>query len=232
MPQTFAIGDIHGQYSRLLKLLARLGDLADPGDSLVLVGDYVDRGPDSRGVLDHLIALHDGGWDGPVITLRGNHEAIMMEAIMSPKSEHEWFRNGGWDTVISYTAGAQVRNWRPFVPAPHLELLAALQPWYEDEHAIYVHAGMRPGVAPAESREEDLYWIREEFINSDYAWDKVVVFGHTPQYEATGQTIIDLERMPWRPLDRPEKIGIDTGVAYGGPLTAVVLPDREFISVR
>ncbi len=231
--RTFAIGDIHGHTSKLRKLLGKLRERAEPGDSIVFVGDYIDRGPDSRGVIDIVLELRQGKWEGPVVSLKGNHEVLMIDSLSrKPLMEEDWLRNGGWDTMSSYTSGAPNRRWTAFVPPSHLEFLEGLQNWHEDEHALYVHAGIPPGVPVAEAREEDLLWIREPFLESDYQWEKVVVFGHTPQYDKPAGLVIDLDKMPWRPLDRPEKIGIDTGAAYGGPLSAVMLPEREFFSAR
>jgi len=231
--RTFAIGDIHGHLSKLRKLLGQLRERAASGDTLLFLGDYVDRGPDSRGVIDLVLELQQGGWDGPVVALSGNHEVLMLDSLSGrPVMEEDWLRNGGWDTMSSYTSGAPTGRWTTFVPPGHREFLASLRTWYEDEHAIYVHAGIPPGTPVARASDDDLLWIREPFLESDYAWEKVVVFGHTPQYEPPTTLILDREKLPWRPLNRPEKIGIDTGAAYGGPLTAVMLPEREFFSAR
>lgn len=202
---------------------------AQPGDALVFVGDYIDRGPDSRGVLDQVLALRAGGWNGPVTPLRGNHEAMMLDFISDdPQLDPEvWIRNGGLETIASYTGRGWTWDWQSELPEEHLELLHSLPLWHEDENGIYVHAGFYPGCDPAAASEEECLWIREAFLDSDYAWPKVVVFGHTPQYDRSGPAPADLSQMPWRPLVRPEKIGIDTGAAYGGPLSAVILPDRE-----
>lgn len=232
--RTFVVGDIHGYASKLRKLLPKLHDQAEAGDTLVFIGDYIDRGPDSRGVVDLVLEQSLGGWNGPVVTLRGNHEILMLDALEKrPRYGFDnWMQNGGVETIGSYTGGRVARNWLDAVPPPHLELLRSLRDWYEDEHGIYVHAGLRPGAAPADCDEDAWQWIRGEFIDSDYHWGKVVVFGHTPQYAEYDRPIIDPRDLPWRPLNRPEKIGIDTGAAYGGPLSAVILPDREFLSAR
>lgn len=232
--RTFAIGDVHGYTQPLHQLLRQLKERAAPGDTLVFVGDYVDRGPDSRGVIDTVIELANGGWNGPVIPLRGNHEELMTDAL-SKRPRYgldSWLTMGGYETVCSYTGGEVSKKWFTSVPKLHAEFLVGLRSWWEDEHAFYVHAGLQPGAHPEELDDDVLLWAREEFIKSEYAWEKVVVFGHTPQYEPPTTTVIDLEKLPWRPLNRPEKIGIDTGVAYGGLLTAVILPEREFVSVR
>jgi serine/threonine protein phosphatase 1 len=232
--RTFAVGDIHGHLKKLQAVLAHVRQRAEPGDTLLFIGDYVDRGPDSRGVIDLVRELANGGWDGPVVTLKGNHEALMLD-YLSPKPAFDpfvWLENGGEETIASYTGDGHTIRWEHHVPAEHRDFLEGLKTWYEDEHAIYVHAGLDPGKRPEEVGEDILLWIRDEFILSPYRWEKPVVFGHTPQHDRPRFPVLSVSRLPWRPLNRPEKIGIDTGAAYGGPLTAVILPDREFLSSR
>jgi serine/threonine protein phosphatase 1 len=232
--RTFVVGDIHGHLRKLRGLLGQLRWEAAPGDALVFVGDYIDRGPDSRGVIDLVLEQAGSGWNGPVSTLKGNHEVLMLD-FMAPRPEIDpevWRENGAVETALSYSPQGWSSTWTEAVPPEHVEFLHSLKAWHEDEHGIYVHAGIRPGLSPEESSEDDLLWIREEFIDSDYRWPKVVVFGHTPQHERVLIRPRDPAKLPWRPLDRPEKIGIDTGAGWGGPLTAVMLPDRRFFSVR
>lgn len=234
--RTFVVGDIHGHVDPLRRLLGEIRPRARQGDSLVFIGDYIDRGPDSKGVIDLVIEQQSGAWDGPVVTLKGNHEAYMMDVCSTRPTYtvESWLKSmGGDETVMSYTQGElNIKKFMNVFPRSHLDWFVALKSWHEDENGIYVHAGLRPGERPEEADEETLLWIREEFLTSDYAWDKVVVFGHTPQYDQPVGLVMDLERLPWRPLIRNEKIGVDTGIAYGGFLTAVILPDREFVSVR
>ena len=231
--RTFAVGDIHGHAGKLRLLLSRLRERAAPGDALIFVGDYIDRGPDTRGVIELVMQAARGGWDGPVTTLRGNHETLLLEQFhRRPRYGLDlWLRNGGEETLASYGVPRLNRRWKEAIPREHLDFLSDLQFWHEDEHGIYVHGGLMPGFHPSELEEETLLWIREPFISSPYRWEKVVVFGHTPQHEEGGNRL-DLDTVVWRPLNRPEKIGLDTGAGYGGPLTAVQLPEREFISVE
>lgn len=226
------VGDIHGYLEKLEKLLPELKARAEPGDSLVFVGDYVDRGPHSRGVVDRVLELMHGGWPGPVFPLKGNHEELLLD-FLSRRPRYEpgiWIQNGGRETIFSYSGSPDRRTFASALPEEHLDFFQELLSWHADENGIYVHAGLVPGLAPDDCTDEDLLWIREAFIESDYEWDRVVVFGHTPQFDPAAEAARESGRIPWRPLNRPEKIGIDTGAAYGGPLTAVILPEREFVS--
>lgn len=229
-PRTFAIGDVHGQTEKLRKLLAKLKALAASGDALVFIGDLIDRGPDSRGSINLVLEQLGGGWPGPVTVLKGNHEAMLLSGLDGDPefTRDAWFRYGGISTLQSYGVGWQEEEWQGSIPAGHVGFLRSLKTWHRDAHGIYVHAGLHPGQAPEETGEEILLWTREAFYTSDHEWDLPVVFGHTPMYEPP----VAMNRQPaWRPMLRTEKIGIDTGAGYGGPLTAVVLPQREFVFV-
>lgn len=243
--RTFVIGDIHGWAGSLEQLLTLLRPRAAGGDSLVFLGDYVDRGPASRQVVEQVLAEREQ-WPGPVVTLKGNHEAMMLEALAtwrdSPIAPYEWLRGAdGAATVLSYCESITMPAFEAALPAAHREFFETLALFHEDENGIYVHAGLEPGRAAADCGEETLLWIRDEFIDSDCDWGRPVVFGHTPQYElrVVGYLPSRRRRGPaeplreraWGPLDRPEKIGLDTGRGWGGPLTAVILPEREFVSV-
>lgn len=210
----------------LQKLLERLQTRAEPGDSLVLLGDYVDRGPDTRAVIDQVLALCDGGWNGPVSPLMGNHEELMLDA-MDGGTSTGWMQVGGGDTLRSYFGRRVPDRWPQKMPVRHVEFLRSLKRMHEDENGYYVHAGFRPGVAPHLQHPHDLLWIRDEFIESDYEWDKLVVFGHTPQYTRSADP---MQPPIWRPLKQKNKIGLDTGAGHGGPLTALELPQQATIA--
>ncbi len=206
----FAIGDVHGMLFKLERLLDRL-PLRKDRDQLVFVGDYVDRGPDSRGVIDRVLQLMEQGFQ--VVCLRGNHE-LMMENYLQDREAEFFLINGGAVTVHSYSVGND--GGQCLVPETHKNFLRGLKKFYETDDYLFVHAGFRPGVALEAQADEDVYWIRNEFISSDYDFGKRVIFGHTPFL---------------KPFVDRRKIGIDTGAVYGNKLTCVCLPDEVFYSV-
>ncbi len=201
-----AIGDIHGCNGLLKQLLSRVA--FDPlTDTLVFVGDYLDRGPDVRGVIETLIALKENSPN--VICLKGNHEQMFLDYYREGRGEELFLFNSGMSTLDSYGLTiAQARKGSGF-PEEHLRFLASLPLSHETEAYFFVHGGLRPGVPRSEQSPADLLWIRYEFIDSDRDFGRTVVFGHTPFPE---------------PLIEKNKIGIDTGAVYGGRLTCIELP--------
>jgi serine/threonine protein phosphatase 1 len=208
---TYVIGDVHGMLYKLEKLLDKI-PFRQNRDTIVFLGDYVDRGPHSKGVLDLILSLIDQGLH--IICLRGNHELMWLN-FMRNKDPHMFLCNGGYTTLLSYQESPG-RQKDVTVPGRHMALLQGMLPYYEMEDFILVHAGLRPDIPLAQQTEDDLYWIRDEFICSDYDFGKTLVFGHTP-------------------FDKPyvgkNRIGIDTGAVYGNKLTCVRLPDLVFYSV-
>jgi len=217
----YAIGDIHGQLEKLKEAHARIeADRArfrDLRAKVVHLGDYVDRGPDSKGVLDYLIkGVEDGK---PWINIIGNHDRLLQRFIETGKDRDglSWFnsRMGGTETLASYgvkkgmltrlkTLQAQAEV---AVPTKHMEFLRRAPLYHQTRELLFVHAGIRPGLPLEDQTEEDLIWIRDEFLTDTRNHGKIVVHGHTP-------------------VDEPEhhgnRIALDTGAAYGGPLTAAV----------
>jgi serine/threonine protein phosphatase 1 len=189
-----AVGDIHGCLHQLKTLMAQV--IPSPADQVVFLGDYVDRGPDSAGVLEYLLGFAK---DFPAtIFLRGNHEQMFSD-YLDGRNMTAFLINGGTKTLESYGIA---QKWP--VPESHRTFLETLVNAYETEGYIFVHAGMRPGVPLAKQDSIDLLWIRRDFINSDYDWGKTVVYGHTP-----------LEA----PFMTQTRLGIDTGCVYGRQLT-------------
>ena len=213
MRLTFAIGDIHGCRSLLTELLTRI-DPDPQADTIIVLGDFINRGPDSRGTIDLLLQLRERYRN--FIVLRGNHEQMLLDYLAGLNRDF-FLLVGGRETLTSYgvdpSAEADPDTW---LPAEHRALLTDLPTLYENEHGIYVHAGLQPGVHLSQQSTEWLLWVRDEFIKSFYDFGKPVVFGHTPFAD---------------PLLTANKIGIDTGAVYGGSLSCLILPDFKFVSV-
>ena len=203
----FAIGDIHGCIDKL-KILLGMIKLDWDKDLMVFLGDYVDRGPDSRGVIELLLDLKKEHADR-LIFLKGNHEWMFTQFLMG--EEHDLFLQiGGKETLESYS----IQKGKIDIPQSHWDFLDHLDLYFETNDYIFVHAGLRPYISISEQGPEDLLWIRSHFLKSSYDWGKRVIFGHTP----FSVPLIDVN-----------KVGIDTGAVYGGRLTCLVIPDFEFI---
>ena len=214
----FAIGDIHGCAAELEALLGGLRPEA--GDTLVCVGDYIDRGADSRGVIDMVMELANRP-DLATVFLRGNHEDMCLSYLGRGGHYGEaWMVNGGAATMRSYGLDARAAGEEAALgfPQKHLQFLERLPLWHRIDGFLVVHAGIRPDLPWEEQREEDLLWIREDFILAPHSLPDTIVFGHTPR-----RTVF---------VDLPYKIGIDTGCVYGGALTALELRERRLFQVR
>lgn len=217
----YAIGDVHGCLQQLVQLEDRIvADAAGAaGDRLIIMlGDLVDRGPDSAGVIDHMMRPPPAGFAR--LCLMGNHEAAMLEFLGRPRRGDGWLEFGGVETLLSYglsleqiqTASVSARQFRrlieTYLPDEHVQFLDALPLTIETPEAIFVHAGLRPGLPLGDQPETDLLWYRDDF-SADYAeFGKVVVHGHSIVEE---------------PLVAPYRIAIDTGCFATGRLTAVKL---------
>jgi serine/threonine protein phosphatase 1 len=213
--RVYAVGDLHGCADRLLMLHALIGAHmrdrpAPPHTVLLYLGDYVDRGPDSAGVLDLLL-------EPPplprteVVTLLGNHEVMMLDACdpqAHPGALPFWLDNGGAATLESYGLDPEAVPQVGALPADHLALLRRCPLSWEAGDYFFVHAGVRPGVALDRQDPFDLVWIREPFLSFAGELPRIVVHGHTPA------------RVP---EVRAHRIGIDTGACFGGDLTCLVL---------
>jgi serine/threonine protein phosphatase 1 len=223
--RVYAVGDVHGCLDRLESVHELIAaDLAErPTEQAVLVhlGDYVDRGPESAGVVARLA---EGGVlrDVSTVNLMGNHEHMMLAALATGDAEAAelWLANGGADSLVSWGVprSAQPREWPTYLPVPHLLFLRDLAVSHQAGGYLFVHAGIRPGIPLERQSRHDLMWIREPFLSSKQAFGPVVVHGHTPRQE---------------PVVRPNRIGIDTGAVMGGVLTCAVLEENRlgFITV-
>lgn len=206
--RVFIIGDVHGCLVMLQSMLEKI-NWRPERDRLVFIGDYIDRGGDSKGVIDLIIDLCRS--TGRVHCLMGNHEGIFLDYLnggdISP-----FLLNGGESTLNSYRKG-RVLDSETQIPEDHICFLKSLDHYIELKDYYVVHAGFRPGVRIEDQILQDLIWIRDPFIFSDYDFGKRVIFGHTPFSE---------------PLVMDNKIGLDTGAVYGNKLTCLELPSLKF----
>jgi len=224
--RVYAVGDIHGCRERLHKLheaIERDGAGAKGRKVIVYLGDYVDRGEDSAGVIEDLLSDRPAGFER--VFLKGNHEDFLLRSLEDKGALLPWLSNGGDSTCRAYgieptnppdgvkdLLGWLQRRLAEALPDRHRRFLQALKLTHGEGDYFFCHAGVRPGVSLDEQSEEDLLWMREPFLSSKQSLGKVVVHGHTP---ATG------------PERRANRIGIDTGACYGGSLTALVLEGDE-----
>jgi len=211
----YAIGDIHGHLDSLKRLMEKIQPDLEK-DQLVFIGDYIDRGPHSRGVVDYTLRLKNAAPPGKVICLKGNHEAMFLNFLKGNDIALFLF-NGGLSTIKDYWGD----NWDKIkalvLPPDHEAFFRELKLYYETPDYIFVHGGLKPGVPLEAQDEEDLLWIRGEFITAMDDFGRKVVFGHTPFRQ---------------PLVLPNKIGIDTGAVYGNVLTCLKLPQEQFFFDR
>jgi serine/threonine protein phosphatase 1 len=226
----YAIGDIHGESGKLDSLHAMIradaGGRAAKRRIAIYLGDYVDRGPDSAGVVDRLIADTLPGFVR--VFLMGNHEEFLLHFLEAANSMSAWSHNGGFQTLESYDTDLRGNDtwmadphelrdeFRSRLPQAHLRFFEALELFRIEGDYLFVHAGIRPGRLLEDQARTDLLWIREAFLYSDSDHGHIVVHGHTPR------ETVEI---------RPNRIGIDTGAVYGGKLTALVLEGetRDFL---
>lgn len=227
----YAIGDIHGSLlplRALHDLIREHAQLRPIGRKcLVYIGDYIDRGNDSRGVLDLLIQKPLTGFE--YVFLKGNHEIGLLRFLLHGENTLEWLAYGGIPTIYSYGAKppdpptdrdklvkARVDLARK-IPQEHLKFLTRLKPYHIEGDYLFVHAGIRPGVPIEKQSEDDMLWIRDDFLNATAPFEKFVVHGHS---------IVP------KPDIRPNRIAIDTGAFASGKLTCLILEGthQEFLT--
>lgn len=220
----YAIGDIHGcrdLLDRMIEAIRR--DLAaHPVDHALTItlGDYVDRGPDSRGVVERLAG---NPFPTRYVALKGNHEEMLAEFLRDPSVGETWLRNGGLETLHSYgidvgpmmrgrACGPTALSFEKALPPAHMAFFASLRVCLSLGRYFFCHAGVRPGVPFARQREHDLLWIRHEFLCHRTDFEKIVVHGHTPSL---------------MPEIRHNRINVDTGAFITGRLTCAVLEAEQ-----
>jgi serine/threonine protein phosphatase 1 len=219
MSLTYAIGDIHGALHKLQSLLARCEAHADGRPAtFVFVGDYIDRGPESSGVIRFLIEL-EAKMPGHVVALMGNHEAMALAVIDGTTPAANWLSQGGAATLRSYDVAHASE-----LPREHVDWMRSLRLSRDDGRRFFVHAGIDPQLPLAAQDEFDLLWIREPFLFDDRDYGRLIVHGHTPLLDG-------------KPDLRGNRLNLDTGAVFGGPLTAAVFADAatppvEFLQVE
>jgi len=225
----YVIGDIHGRADLLDQIAEKISlDIRQyPGPKCLTItlGDYIDRGPDSRGVLDRLAR---NPFPTSYVALKGNHEELFESFMQDPSIGHHWRRLGALETIHSYRVPVsalmtgqgfeEARNaLKLAVPNEHLRFLASLKTSLTIGEFFLCHAGVRPSVSLERQKVDDLLWIREEFLSSTMSFGKIVIHGHSP--------------VQW-PEVRPNRINIDTGAFATGRLTCLVVENgrpRRFL---
>lgn len=223
MNRIFVIGDIHGMYDKLISLLNKIihNYKFSNDDTMVFVGDYIDRGNESFEVVDYLVNLNKEYEN--IIFLMGNHEDMLLNCVRNNiESYHSpcklFMYNGGNKSIQNYKKnGYDLLKWK--IPESHKIFFQNLKLFYENDEIFISHAGIRPNISLDKQLKEDLLWIRDDFILSDRDFGKLIITGHTIFEEG--------------PLVQNNKICIDTGAfLQDGHLTNLILPDLEFINTK
>ena len=215
----FVIGDIHGCPDELRYLIEDLP--LETGDRLIFLGDYVDRGPDSKGVVSYLLELQKNStYD--FIFLKGNHEDMFLSYLGLPGQYGDMFLvNGGKVTLESYglpTTNSSAGELLARIPPPHLDFYKNLRNYYIAAPFLCVHAGIDPLKPLEDQTEADMFWIRNKFIYRSHMLPYIVLFGHTPQNDVF--------------YDLPYKIGLDTGLVYGNKLTCLETQEKMLYQIN
>ena len=216
---SFVIGDIHGCSDELRYLVDALP--VQPHDEIVFLGDYIDRGPDSCGVISYLIKLRDHFRENRLVFLKGNHEDMLLSYLeLSGRHGNMFLLNGGHATVESYGVAAEESSpdrLSAAISPDHLAFYQALNNYHVTKSYLCVHAGVNPLKTLPEQIDEDLMWIRHPFLYSSHVLPYTVLFGHTPQHSVL--------------YDLPYKIGLDTGLVYGNMLTCLNTDEKVLYQI-
>jgi len=211
----YIIGDIHGRLSKIEKIISQISSYIEADDSIIFLGDYIDRGPASFEVIEFLIEL---SVKYKTVFLTGNHENMFIRFVTKGDNYNNYIYNGGGYTIKSY-----IKNLGKFtLPESHMVFFNGLLFYYETDDFIAVHAGLNPGIDKLdEQKKYDMIWIREAFYDHPRKWDKTIIFGHTPTpyLNNSGSVYFDETR---------NIIGLDTNaMSEGYPLTCMRWPDKK-----
>lgn len=214
-----AIGDIHGCYDPLCELVEKKISIRHD-DRIVMLGDYIDRGFQSKAVIDYIIDLRGKGFD--IITLTGNHESMLLDSLISEKSMNNWFLNGGYETLASFGVESPSD-----LDHKYLHFFKNLLPYYIQENFIFVHAGFNDAVIDPFQDKIQMIWSRRETYSNPVFDGRIIIHGHTP---------IPLPVCLEEVSSGNRVINIDTGCVYGesggyGHLTAIELYTRDLFFV-
>lgn len=199
----YAIGDIHGMIDKLQNVLSKIP--LKKHDILIFLGDYIDRGPNSREVLDECFDLSK---KYKTIFLKGNHEDLFIKCPHDNDAFECWIYNGGQATIDSYKSNDGM------IPIRHIEFFKSLLPFYQTKHYYFCHAGINPNISLVNQSEEDLLWIRNEFLYSEKKFEKIIIHGHSVSKD---------------PVIKENRIGIDTGSFLpNGKITCLDVINRNF----
>jgi serine/threonine protein phosphatase 1 len=224
--RVYAVGDVHGRLDLLDEAFCRIDcmemDRPSERNLTILLGDMIDRGPDSQGVVSRVLARSKRHW---LLAMRGNHEQMLLDFLSDPGTLEPWGPLGAFNTLLSYGLKPSraptpeqrrqlAQDLRAAMPPGHLDFFQNLPISFSCHGYFFAHAGIRPGVALDRQSPEDLLWIRDEFLSHRGPFERVVVHGHTP--------VVAPELLPHR-------INVDTGAYATGRLTCAVLEGDEVV---
>lgn len=225
--RVFVIGDIHGCSAELKVLFSHLEkkEKINQQDLVIFIGDYIDRGQDSKAALDQLVAFKKSFPSS--VFLGGNHEIMMFGCLANPlnlEQQENWLKNGGAQTLLSYGLSPDIapelviRRFDEALPRDHRAFLESLEKYVVFEDFCFVHAGINPLRDLKAQLDQDIFWIRQEFINNIHFFKKTIIFGHTPFEDVM--------------FHLPYKIGIDTGCVFGNSLSCLELKKKRILQVK